>query len=130
MLASPSYVNVRSAPFKAHGDGMADDYPAIQRAIDVALASGGGIVHFPTGRYLLKSGHLTLAAGGIGRNLTLIGEGPTGSVLVLGCPGACILDWPGGESIDLEVKSLGFDAAGYWASSCIELATLDRKSVV
>jgi hypothetical protein len=129
MLASSSYVNVRSAPYKARGDGMADDCPAIQRAIDAALAAGGGIVHFPTGRYLLKSGHLSVAGGGAGRNLTLMGEGSTSSVLVLGGPGACILDWPGGESRDLELKNLGFDAAGYWASSCVALATFHGLSI-
>jgi hypothetical protein len=102
---------------------LSDDFPAIQQAIDTTLAAGGGILHFPAGRYLLKSGNLSLASTPGTRGLTLLGEGASGSVLVLGCPGACILDWPGGESLDLEIKSLGFDAGGLWASSCIALAT-------
>jgi len=55
MLASQSDVNVRFAPYNARGDGIADDYPAIQRTVDAVLAAGRGIVHFPDGRYALRS---------------------------------------------------------------------------
>jgi hypothetical protein len=42
-------VNVRM--FGAKGDGVTDDREAIQRAIDAALAAGGGVVFFPAGDY-------------------------------------------------------------------------------
>ena len=41
--------------FGARGDGTTDDTAAIQRAIDAAQASGGGLVYVPPGRYILSS---------------------------------------------------------------------------
>jgi Pectate lyase superfamily protein len=46
---------VTDPPFFARGDGLADDRPAIQAAIDAASESGGGIVLLPAGSYLLGS---------------------------------------------------------------------------
>jgi hypothetical protein len=40
--------------FGATGDGRADDTAAVQRAIDAALRTGGGCVHFPAGRYRIS----------------------------------------------------------------------------
>lgn len=62
--------------FGASGDGIADDAPAIQKAIDAALADGG-TVYFPAGRYRLKN-TLTIAGNSASANinwLTLRGEG-------------------------------------------------------
>jgi hypothetical protein len=48
--ADPRAVTVRDA----RGDGVADDGPALQRAIDqVAAQGGGGLVFLPSGRYRL-----------------------------------------------------------------------------
>jgi len=44
--------------FGAKGDGIADDTPALQKAIDLASARGGGLVVFPAGRYLSGTLHL------------------------------------------------------------------------
>ena len=44
--------------FGAKGDGKTVDTPAINRAIEVAAAEGGGTVHFPAGTYLCFSIHL------------------------------------------------------------------------
>lgn len=50
----PTQLNVRD--FGAKGNGVADDTPAIQKAIDAAHANpGGGEVVFPKGTYLLNS---------------------------------------------------------------------------
>ena len=48
--------NVRS--FGAKGDGKTLDTPAINKAIEVAAAAGGGTVRFPPGNYLSVSIHL------------------------------------------------------------------------
>src|SRR5271170_6597000 len=54
--------NVRQ--YGALGDGKAIDTPAINRAIDVAAAQGGGTVRVPAGTYLCYSirlqSHITL----------------------------------------------------------------------
>ena len=43
--------------YGAVGDGVADDAPAIQRAIHAAMVAGGGTVYFPARTYLLNSHH-------------------------------------------------------------------------
>lgn len=48
--------NVRA--FGARGDGKALDTPAINKAIEVAAAAGGGTVRLPAGHYLSVSIHL------------------------------------------------------------------------
>ena len=40
--------------FGARGDGVTDDAPAIQRAIDAAAQAGGGVVTLDPGTYLLR----------------------------------------------------------------------------
>ena len=40
--------------FGARGDGVTDDAPAIQRAIDAAAQAGGGVVTLDPGKYLLR----------------------------------------------------------------------------
>jgi polygalacturonase len=52
----PADLDVRQ--FGAKGDGATIDTPAINKAIDVAAAAGGGTVHFPAGTYLSYSIHL------------------------------------------------------------------------
>jgi hypothetical protein len=47
------FVSVKD--FGAHGDGTTDDTNAIQTAIDALWASGGGVLSFPTGTYLIAS---------------------------------------------------------------------------
>lgn len=48
--------NVRA--FGARGDGKALDTPAINKAIEIPAAAGGGTVRFPAGDYLSVSIHL------------------------------------------------------------------------
>ena len=47
-------VNVKSSPYNAVGDGVADDTVAIQNAINAVCAAGGGTVFFPRGWYLVN----------------------------------------------------------------------------
>lgn len=56
-VSAPTSVNVKD--YGAKGDGIADDAPAIQKAI-AALASTGGAVNIPAGTYMLGT-----SAGGV-----------------------------------------------------------------
>lgn len=56
------FVNVKSPPHGAKGDGVTDDSPAIQSAID-SLSATGGIVFFPPGVYLVNNWDLLLRTG-------------------------------------------------------------------
>ncbi|MDO8189510.1 endopygalactorunase [Conexibacter sp. JD483] len=69
-VASGLDVDVTAAPYSAAGDGVTNDRPAIQRAIDAVSAAGGGKVTLPapktylTGNLLLKSNvELNIASG-------------------------------------------------------------------
>jgi polygalacturonase len=53
---SAGVFDVRS--FGAVGDGKAIDTPAVNRAIEAAVAAGGGTVRFPAGTYVCYSIHL------------------------------------------------------------------------
>ncbi len=78
--------NVRHAPYGARGDGLVDDRPAIQAAIDACSAAGGGHVFLPAGIYRVD-GSLLLRDGanliGAGMNVTTIrlGDGARGPAL-------------------------------------------------
>ncbi len=51
-------INVTAAPYKASTNGTTDDTTAINDAISAASSAGGGIVEFPSGKYLTGSVHL------------------------------------------------------------------------
>jgi hypothetical protein len=71
--ADPKAITVR-----ATGDGVADDGPAIQQALDAASNRGaGGLVFLPSGRYRLTR---TIY---VWPGVRLLGVGPTRPVLVL-----------------------------------------------
>ena len=79
--------------FGAKGDGMADDAPAINHAISVAIAGNpGAVVFIPAGRYRLEpplgnSDHLSIHRA---QGLTVRGE--AGTILVAHDPDAHIID--------------------------------------
>ena len=70
------FVDVRA--WGATGDGVTDDYAAINAAIASLGSGAGGIVFFPPGAYYIKTG-LILAAN---RNITLMGSGRTSSYII------------------------------------------------
>lgn len=52
--------NVKTDPrllIHAKGDGITNDQPAIQAAINAASKNGGGVVFLPSGKYLLSAEH-------------------------------------------------------------------------
>ena len=51
--SSTPVVNLRS--FGAVGNGVADDGPALQRALDALANAGGGTLHVPAGRYAIAT---------------------------------------------------------------------------
>ncbi len=65
-----TYINIKDPPFRAKGDGIADDTTAIITAI--AVAPTGSTIHFPVGTYLI---YQTLV---IDKQITLQGEGIRG----------------------------------------------------
>ena len=83
--ADPSWVNVRSAPYLARGDGITDDTGAIQAALDSVGKNGGGVVFVPTGNYRVGA-HLTVppetALVGVGRAPELYTDKTSGSTLL------------------------------------------------
>lgn len=80
-LTKVSYAMINGAPFNvldygAKGDGSTDDQPAIQAAIDAAVAAGGGTVYIPAGTYKMND-TLVLAELGAASslNLYIVGDG-------------------------------------------------------
>ncbi len=49
------YVNVKSSPYNATGNGVTDDTNAIQQALNDVGAAGGGVVFVPEGNYLVAT---------------------------------------------------------------------------
>ncbi|XUZ24753.1 glycosyl hydrolase family 28-related protein [Streptomyces sp. RMIT01] len=71
--SSTDWLNIRD--LGAAGDGVTDDAPAIQAAIDAASTAGGGTLYVPAGRYILNAA-LTWAS-----NVNAIGAGDRVSIL-------------------------------------------------
>ncbi len=49
--SATNFLNVKNQPFNAAGDGLADDTPAIQAALNEMSRVGGGTVYLPPGQY-------------------------------------------------------------------------------
>ncbi len=61
------WLNVREAPYSAHGDGKHDDTDSIQRAIDECQATGR-VIYLPAGTYLISKTLKFQPGRGHGRN--------------------------------------------------------------
>jgi parallel beta-helix repeat protein len=70
-------LDVKAPAFGAKGDGVADDLPALQKAIDTCYQRGGGWVFLPTGTYRL-GGSLLLRD-----HVNILGMGMFNSILRL-----------------------------------------------
>ncbi|MEV7675094.1 glycosyl hydrolase family 28-related protein [Streptomyces sp. NPDC088752] len=71
--SSGDWVNARAAG--AVGDGVTNDAPALQAAVNALAAAGGGTLYLPAGRYVLNAA-LTWASG-----VNLVGSGDRASIL-------------------------------------------------
>jgi hypothetical protein len=109
---NPVAVRLNVKEFGAKGDGLADDTPSIQAAINAASASpAGGTVGFPKGTYLLDSAYPASHPWSfynllIGSGVTLSGE--TGAKLLQGPKGRHALP-RGATSVANRVLAFGPD---------------------
>jgi hypothetical protein len=76
--------NVKS-DYGAKGDGVTDDSPAIQSAIDAVNAAGGGVIYFPSGEYFIKRIFLD-------KGVVLNGESNTNTILKLTTTVGCVIN--------------------------------------
>lgn len=97
--------------YGAKGDGVTDDAAAIQLAIDTIEATGGGVLYFPAGVYVIGS-QIRL-----GRSMTYRGDGK--SINVANCT---VLKYTGDEDafVDLwpvdtpSASNMRFEHLGFW----------------
>lgn len=80
VLLTSRSVHVRQ--FGALGNGITDDRPAIQAAIDAIASAGGGAVHIPPGTYAVTRDPVTASAVVLRDNVILEGAGPNISRLL------------------------------------------------
>lgn len=85
IAAAGGMINVKAAPYNAHGDGTTDDTAAIQAALDAAYAAGGGVVLFPPGVYRVSGisvgSYVTILGSGVGASIIKLLDNTTAPVL-------------------------------------------------
>jgi hypothetical protein len=86
---SAFFTNVKDKLYGAKGDGVTDDAPAIQAAINAVFAAGGGTVFLPRGTYAIATGlvmkpYVTIR--GEGQYVTIIKSKQTGAGAAIGGP--------------------------------------------
>jgi hypothetical protein len=104
--------------FGAKGDGVTDDAPAIQKAIDSISPDQARALFFPAGVYLVNTSLTLWRSGGAAR---LLGEGMEMTTLVAGAHMTAVLVFPGSQpnatdpgtrSNGHEIQELTFNARG------------------
>jgi len=102
----PTTINVKS--LGVVGDGVTDDLPAINAAINTVSAVGGGTLYFPAGTYLSASGSIKPASNtflqGAGIDSTIISNNvPTfpddQTISIYGTMTGANTGWPGSNTI-------------------------------
>jgi hypothetical protein len=76
------FIVVTDAAYGAVHDGVTDDRAAIQRALDAAVAAGGGVVFFPAGTYLVTGGLILTS-----NKVSLLGAGALSSIISISAAG-------------------------------------------
>ena len=88
--------NVTSSPYNATGNGVTNDYPAINAAIQAAIAAGpGNTVYLPSGTYYVASpfnfGNATnLTINGAGSSTELLSSGGSDIFDIWSCSGTTV----------------------------------------
>lgn len=99
-LQNNTVFNVRD--FGATGLGVADDAPAIQRAINAAKAAGGGVVFLPAGTYLVNTCLNCANHGDTSVTLQGVGTSQTASMTTIrGNTGTFVIDRMGSQYMNL-----------------------------
>jgi hypothetical protein len=91
-------INVKESPYNAIGDGVTDDYSAINRAMSAAISAGVPL-YFPKGTYVIgtrlvpPSGKISIVGDGMGASTikagtNISGVGPGNALLTISGPGA------------------------------------------
>ena len=113
---SSALFDVSKAPYHAVGNGQADDFAALQTALNDAQAVDG-CIYFPAGVYLISAALSFRPPNTPGRrNISLRGDGPNVSVIKAG-PGVDGLDFVfaqsgGGQPWGVTIMDLGFRTGG------------------
>lgn len=112
-------MNVRK--FNAMGDGVTDDRPAIQNALDAAALLGGE-VYFPPGTYIVgRSGTNSWCLDMPGDNLTLRGvKGASWIKAAPGMPATSVAVLRINARSNITLSGLGID--GNWGNALTEIA--------
>lgn len=107
--------------FNATGDGVTDDRPAIQSALDAAALLGGD-VYFPPGTYIVgRSGTNPWCLDMPGDNLTLRGvKGASWIKAAPGMPATSVAVLRINERSNITLSGLGID--GNWGNALTEIA--------
>lgn len=97
-------ITVNVLDYGADPTGASDSSAAIQSAVD-AIPSGGGVVYFPGGTYLVNT-KITLKG-----RLSLIGESRNNTFIKAGTVGMTVLE-QNGSAYNMRIKHLGVDGDG------------------
>lgn len=91
------WINVKSAPYSAAGNGTTDDYAAVQAAF--TACPSGGVVYFPAGTYKVTSGVYLQDKSYV----SVIGEDPATTSIV----------WASGTAMTEYMAVLNIDGCNY-----------------
>jgi hypothetical protein len=108
--------------FGAVGDGVTDDAPAIQAALDAA--TDGGNIKFPEGAYLCNSKITTT------NHVSLIGEGPKSTELIFTSTDGVLIDRSitGGRDDSIIIRDLSFLTKALGTSIGLELISYESPA--